>query len=82
MAGGILAPWLGIELGLFVVEAQILNHWTAKQVPLWETFLNPDFQALSTETVRQWTWVKGWETALYYAPQMILMQSQSWEPMT
>ena len=59
VACGILAPRLGTELGLLAVEAQTLNHWTAKQVPPWEIFFNPDFQALSTETVWPWTWVEG-----------------------
>ena len=32
-ACGILVPLLGIEPGPFAVEAQILNHWTARKVP-------------------------------------------------
>ena len=83
MACEILGPWLGIELVLLAVEVQTLNHLDCQASPtLRDFFFNPDFQALSTETLRPWTWVEGWETALYYAPQMILMQSQSREPMT
>ena len=33
MACRILVPQSGIELLLAVVEAQSLNHWTAREVP-------------------------------------------------
>ena len=33
MACGILVPWPGIEPASAAVEAQTLNHWTARKVP-------------------------------------------------
>ena len=33
MASGILVPWLEIEPGATALDAQILKHWTTKEVP-------------------------------------------------
>ena len=33
MACGIPVPWSGVEPVLPAVEAQSLNHWTAREVP-------------------------------------------------
>ena len=39
MACGILVPWPGIEPGATVVKALSPNHWTAREVPNFTTFL-------------------------------------------
>lgn len=59
----------------------IPKPWLSIRLTL-ENSLNPDFQASSQKILRPQMWGEGWESVLYYAPQMILIQRQSWEPLT
>jgi len=63
-ACGILVPWPGIELTSSVLEAQSLNHWTAREVP--------GFLSLKHNIV---LWLE-WKFSLYFSsPSSPIQQS-------